>query len=145
MGPAGIDEISFLLSANKGEQPSSIAQKSSGGEVARFLLALKIILAEKEGLPTLIFDEIDANIGGETATLVGQKLKALGNQSQIIAITHFPQVARYADHHLQISKKEVNGRTLTEIHPLKSTEKETELLRMLGGVSINEKQSLMNS
>lgn len=145
MGPAGIDEISFLLSANKGEQASSIAQKSSGGEVARFLLALKIILAEKEGLPTLIFDEIDANIGGETATLVGQKLKALGNQSQIIAITHFPQVARYADHHLQISKKEVNGRTLTEIHPLKSTEKETELLRMLGGVSIHEKQSLMNS
>ena len=77
----------------------------------------------------MIFDEIDANIGGETATLVGQKLKAMGNQSQIIAITHFPQVARYADHHLQISKKEVNGRTLTEIHPLKSTEKETELLR----------------
>ncbi|MDJ0651518.1 MAG: hypothetical protein QNJ27_00665 [Simkaniaceae bacterium] len=138
MGPSGIDEVSFFLAANKGEHVSSIAQKSSGGEVARFLLALKIILAEKERLPTLIFDEIDANIGGETATLVGQKLKALGNQSQVVAITHFPQVARYADHHLQISKKECNGRTLTEICPLKSTERETELLRMLGGVQIHE-------
>lgn len=133
MGPSGIDEISFHLAANKGEQVSSLAQKSSGGEVARFLLALKIILAEKEGLPTLIFDEVDANIGGETATLIGQKLKTLGKKSQVIAITHFPQVARYADHHLQISKKEANGRTLTEIHSLKPTEKETELLRMLGG------------
>lgn len=142
LGPTGVDEVSFHLSANKGEHASSLAQRSSGGEVARYLLALKVILAEKEGLPTLIFDEIDANIGGETATLVGQKLKALGKKSQIVAITHFPQVARYADHHLQISKKEVNGRTLTEIHPLKSTEKETELLRMLGGVRIHEEHSL---
>lgn len=133
VGPSGIDEVSFHLSANKGEKASSLAQKSSGGEVARFLLALKIILAEKEGLPSLIFDEIDANIGGETASLVGQKLKSLGKKSQVLAITHFPQVARYADHHLQISKKEVNGRTLTEIHPLKPAEKEAELLRMLGG------------
>ncbi|QVL56881.1 MAG: DNA repair protein RecN [Simkaniaceae bacterium] len=133
VGPSGIDEITIYLAANKGEQPASLSQKSSGGEVARFLFALKIILAEKEGLPTLIFDEIDANIGGETAALVGQKLKALGKKSQVLAITHFPQVARFADHHLQISKKEVDGRTLTEIKSLKSTEKEGELLRMLGG------------
>ena len=123
----------FYLTANKGEQAGSLSQKSSGGEVARYLFALKIILAEKEGLPTLIFDEIDANVGGETAALVGQKLKALGKKSQVLAITHFPQVARFADHHLQISKKEVKGRTITEIKPLKSSETEGELLRMLGG------------
>ena len=133
IGPSGIDEISFYLTANKGEQAGSLSQKSSGGEVARYLFALKIILAEKEGLPTLIFDEIDANVGGETAALVGQKLKALGKKSQVLAITHFPQVARFADHHLQISKKEVKGRTITEIKPLKSSETEGELLRMLGG------------
>ena len=108
----------FYLTANKGEQAGSLSQKSSGGEVARYLFALKIILAEKEGLPTLIFDE---------------KLKALGKKSQVLAITHFPQVARFADHHLQISKKEVKGRTITEIKPLKSSETEGELLRMLGG------------
>lgn len=133
LSPSGIDEITFYLAANKGEQAASLNNKSSGGEVARFLFALKVILAEKEGLPTLIFDEIDANVGGETAALVGQKLKKLGKNSQVIAITHFPQVARSADHHLQISKYEAGGRTLTEIKPLKSNETEGELLRMLGG------------
>jgi len=137
VGPTGKDQISFFLAANPGEEPASISTHSSGGEIARFLFALKILLAEKGSLPTLIFDEIDANIGGETASIVGKKLNALGKHSQILAITHFPQVARHADHHLQISKKESDGRTITEISPLKSSEKEKELLRMLGGESLN--------
>lgn len=133
IGPHGIDSVTFLLAANTGEDPASLKDQSSGGEVARYLFALKILLATKAGLPTLIFDEIDANIGGETATLVGQKLKTLGETTQVLAITHFPQVARFADHHLHIAKKEQDGRTLTEITPLSSTEKDQELLRMLGG------------
>ncbi len=137
IGPTGKDQISFSLAANPGEEPASLSTRSSGGEIARFLFALKIILAEKGSLPTLIFDEIDANIGGETASIVGEKLKELGKNSQILAITHFPQVARYADHHLQISKKENNGRTITEVSSLKASEKEKELLRMLGGESLN--------
>jgi DNA repair protein RecN (Recombination protein N) len=137
IGPDGIDTITFLLAANKGEAPASLKDQSSGGEVARYLFALKILLATRAGLPTLIFDEIDANVGGETATLVGQKLKTLGETTQVLAITHFPQVARFADHHLHVSKNERDERTLTEIIPLTSKEKDQELLRMLGGTSIN--------
>lgn len=133
IGPHGIDSVTFLLATNKGESPASLKDQTSGGEVARYLFALKILLATKVGLPTLIFDEIDANIGGETATLVGQKLKTLGKTAQVLAITHFPQVARFADHHLHISKNEREGRTLTKISHLNSTEKDQELLRMLGG------------
>jgi DNA repair protein RecN (Recombination protein N) len=137
MGRVGKDQISFFLAANPGEEPASLSTRSSGGEIARFLFALKILLAEKGSLPTLIFDEIDASIGGETASVIGKKLSELGKHSQILAITHFPQVARHADHHLQISKKESDGRTITEISPLKASEKEKELLRMLGGESLN--------
>ncbi len=133
LGPTGGDQVTFYLAANQGEAPASLSSRTSGGEVARFLFALKILLAEKGALPTLIFDEIDANVGGETATLVGQKLQALGKHVQVLAITHFPQVARSANHHLQIAKKEREGRTLTEIHLLEKSEREKELLRMLGG------------
>lgn len=136
-GPLGKDNALFLLAANPGETPAPLATRSSGGEVARFLLALKILLAQKEALPTLIFDEIDANIGGETARLVGEKLKDLGGSCQVLTITHFPQVAWCADHHLLISKKEKEGRTITTITPLTSKEKDKELLRMLGGKSLN--------
>ncbi|MCB1106839.1 MAG: DNA repair protein RecN [Chlamydiia bacterium] len=137
MGGSGSDEITYFLAANKGEEPSSLSNRTSGGEISRFLLAFKILLAEKGSLPTLIFDEIDANIGGETATLIGQKLKTLGKKCQVLAITHFPQVARYGDHHLQITKQEKDGRTLTSIKPLTATDKDQELLRMLGGETLN--------
>ncbi len=137
IGPAGKDQISFFLAANPGEEPASLSTHTSGGEIARLLFALKILLAEKGSLSTLIFDELDANIGGETASIVGKKLRELGKHSQILAITHFPQVARHANHHLQISKKESNGRAITKISPLKASEKEQELLRMLGGESLN--------
>lgn len=133
LSQSGQDRVVFSLAANPGEAPASLASRSSGGEVARFLFALKLLLAEKGALPTLVFDEIDANVGGETAALLGQKLHELGKHSQVLAITHFPQVARQANYHLQITKKEKEGRTLTEISPLQAHAKEKELLRMLGG------------
>ncbi|MBF5060141.1 DNA repair protein RecN [Candidatus Neptunochlamydia vexilliferae] len=136
LGPTGGDQVTFSLAANQGEAPASLSNQTSGGEVARFLFALKILLAEKGALPTLVFDEIDANIGGETASLVGQKLQMLGKQTQVLVITHFPQVARYANHHLQIAKKEKEGRTLTEIRNLEKSEREGELLRMVGGIAL---------
>jgi len=114
MGPSGCDNVSIFLAVNKGESPASLQSKSSGGELSRFLFAVTVLLAEKTSLPTLIFDEIDSNVGGETATLVGQKLKTLGKLCQVLLITHFPQVARFADRHLQISKLEKGGRTFTE-------------------------------
>jgi len=134
---SGQDKVSFYLSANPGEAPSLLSTQSSGGEVSRLLLALKILLASSRTLPTLIFDEIDANIGGKTALMIGEKLKELGNHCQILSITHFPQVAKYADHHLQISKSQKDGRVVTQISPLRPKEKEKELIRMLGGESLD--------
>jgi len=96
------------------------------------MLALQTLLAGKEQTPTLIFDEIDANIGGETAFIVGQKLNEIGKKHQVLCITHFPQVAKQAGHHLQISKQEIDGRTITQVRALDKETKVEELERMLG-------------
>lgn len=131
------DFISFYLSANTGEKSVPIKDKSSGGELSRMMLTFKTLLVEQDNLPTIIFDEIDANIGGETATLVGEKLEKISAKRQVICITHFPQVASKANHHLKIHKEELAGRTLARITPLDQNDRKQELLRMLGGV--NEK------
>ena len=123
LGPDGSDTISFCFSPNKGEPLTAIGEKSSGGEISRFLLALKLSLAEKEKIPTLVFDEIDANVGGKTATYIGEKLKYLGTAHQILCITHFSQVASFADHHLCISKNRVDQRIETQITVLNNCQR----------------------
>ena len=130
---SGEDAVIFYLRANKGEASVPVKEKSSGGELSRLLFSLKVLLSEKHSPATMVFDEIDANVGGETATIIGQKLKALGLKRQILMITHFPQVASQGDHHIAVTKKEVNGRTTSTIELLDSCSKEAELLRMLGG------------
>lgn len=130
---SGDDLIQFYLKANTGEHPGLVKEHSSGGELSRLLFAIKIALAEKNNTPTLIFDEIDANVGGTTATIIGEKLKELGACRQVICITHFPQVASKAETHYGVQKLEVEGRTLTEIKPLTKKQREQELLRMMGG------------
>jgi len=130
---SGSDEVVFELAANGGDDFYDIREHASGGELSRILFALKLILAEKERGKTLIFDEIDANIGGMTAAILGKKLQKLGQSRQIICITHFPQVAAYADHHLQIMKTSLEGRSMTEVRVLSSEDKTQELMRMLGG------------
>lgn len=132
-GSDGDDMIQFWLQANPGENPGLIKEHASGGEVSRVLLAIKIALAEKNNTPTLIFDEIDANVGGKTATLIGRKFKELGLHKQVICITHFPQVASQADTHFQVQKIELEGRTLTRIAALDKPQTELELVRMGGG------------
>jgi DNA repair protein RecN (Recombination protein N) len=129
----GDDRIEFYLVPNVGESQIPIRECASGGELSRLMLALQALLAGKEQIPTLIFDEIDANIGGETASIVGQKLKEIGERHQVLCITHFHQVARLANHHLQISKIEKGGRTVTQVKMLEEESKEAELERMLGG------------
>lgn len=128
----GKDGIEFFLRPNVGEEPLSLKEGISGGELSRVLLALQTLLAGKEQIKTLIFDEVDANIGGKTATIVGNKLQAISEQHQVICITHFPQVAMQAAHHLQISKKEEDGRTLTYVQELDDSTKPLELTRMAG-------------
>lgn len=128
----GTDRIEFFLSPNLGEEEIALKESASGGEMSRVLLALHTLLADKERSKTIIFDEIDANIGGETAKIVGDKLRKIGTSCQVICITHFPQVAVQADHHLQISKQEKEGRTRTEIKHLKEGARQNELSRMAG-------------
>jgi DNA repair protein RecN (Recombination protein N) len=129
----GEDQIICWLTANKGEHPVSVKESSSGGELSRLLLAIKCILAKKNNTPTIIFDEIDANVGGKTATLIGEKLKRLSTHRQIFCITHFPQVACQAHLHLRVHKEEIGERTVACIQVLTQKQKEQELLRMLGG------------
>ncbi len=129
----GDDLVQFWLKANPGEHPGLVKEHSSGGELSRLLFAIKTLLAEKNNTPTLIFDEIDANVGGKTASMMGEKLQELGKHRQVICITHFPQVASKADTHFRVQKMEIEGRTQTEICPLSKKEREQEIVRMLGG------------
>lgn len=129
----GDDRIEFFITPNVGENRVSLRECASGGELSRMMLALQAVLAGKESIPTIIFDEIDANIGGETAKMVGEKLLEVGQQHQVLCITHFPQVAKQAQHHIRISKEEVEGRTVTRVDALDKKSHRQELVRMSGG------------
>jgi DNA repair protein RecN (Recombination protein N) len=128
----GDDKIEFFLLPNLGERRISIKDCASGGELSRVMLSLQTVLSDKQRIPTLIFDEVDSNIGGATAAIVGEKLKAIGKDLQVLCITHFPQVAQHADYHLQISKKVVGDRTVTFVNLLDASTRKQELARMTG-------------
>ncbi|MEP7159030.1 MAG: hypothetical protein ABI797_06355 [Chloroflexota bacterium] len=130
---SGSDIVSYLLAPNPGEPPRPLARIASGGELSRVALALKTVLATADATPTLIFDEVDAGIGGRSADPVGRLLWRLGRDHQVICVTHLPQIAAYADGHLRIEKGERDGRTVTEITPLDDGERRHELAQMLGG------------
>ncbi len=129
----GDDHVEIFFAPNKGEKLVSVKECASGGELSRLILALKALMAGKDKKATLVFDEVDANIGGETATVVGQKLAEIGADHQLLSITHFPQVARHAHHHIQIKKVEQQGRTRTYVTTLDGPQRDSELQRMAGG------------
>jgi DNA repair protein RecN (Recombination protein N) len=133
---SGDDIIQFWLKANTGEHPGLVKEHSSGGELSRLLFAMKTTLAEKNNTPTLIFDEVDSNVGGKTASIMGEKLQELGKHRQVICITHFPQVASKGDTHFSVQKFEEEGRTKTKISILSKKEREKEMLRMLGADTV---------
>lgn len=136
-GPMGDDKVEFFLVPNVGEQRISLRECASGGELSRTMLALQVVLAGKEKTPTLVFDEVDANMGGETAAMAGSKMKKISANHQVLCITHFPQVAKQAQHHLRIFKEEIDGRTLTLVECLeKEPSRQRELKRMLGEKSV---------
>ncbi|MEW6600209.1 MAG: DNA repair protein RecN [Nitrospirota bacterium] len=129
----GVDRIEFLISPNVGEELKPVSKIASGGELSRIMLALKGIMAKGDNIPVLIFDEIDAGIGGRAAEKVGLKLSSLASRHQIISITHLPQIASYAGTHLKIEKKIKDRRTLVEISRIDKDERTEELARMLSG------------
>ena len=134
----GIDQAVFLIAPNVGEPLKPLSSIVSGGELSRVVLAIKAILAQTESVETIVFDEVDAGIGGGVAEVVGRKLAALARHHQIICITHLPQIAKFGDHHFSISKHVSEGRTKTSINCLSDSERINEIARMLGGEKITK-------
>ncbi len=135
----GVDRVAFFFSANPGEELRPMARIASGGELSRIVLALKELLAQEAVHETLIFDEVDAGIGGRTADRVGQRLKGLSRQHQVVCITHLPQIACYGDYHYVVRKSARKGRTTTAMQELSGKERLEEIARMLGGAKISAK------
>ncbi len=138
LGENGYDQVTFLISTNTGEALKELTQVASGGELSRIMLALKTVLADKDEIETLIFDEIDTGISGRTAWKVSEKMGILGRGHQLICITHLPQIAAMADTHFYIEKQVTNDRAITDIRRLEERESVEELARMLGGAQITE-------
>lgn len=132
-GPGGADLIAFTFAPNPGEPPRPLARIASGGEASRVSLALKVVVAAADATPLLVFDEIDAGIGGRNALELGQRLRALSVHHQVLCVTHLPQVAAHADAHIVIGKREADGRTVTEARRLTGDERAAELAAMLAG------------
>jgi DNA repair protein RecN (Recombination protein N) len=126
------DDVRFLLAANRGEPLAPLAKVASGGELARTMLALRLALGDRD-IPTLVFDEVDAGIGGEAALAVGRSLAALGADGQVLVVTHLPQVAAFADAQVAVAKAERKGRTVASARRLDESERVVELSRMLSG------------
>jgi DNA repair protein RecN (Recombination protein N) len=135
IGPSGAEVAEMQFSANPGEPLAALARIASGGELARVMLAIKTVSADADRLATLVFDEVDAGIGGEAAIQVGLRLKALGSRHQVLVVTHLAQIASFADHHLVVEKVPgMDGRNVVTIRELKSDDdRARELARMMSG------------
>lgn len=134
----GADCVAFYMSANTGEALKPMSKVASGGELARIMLAMKNVLAEKDSVSTLIFDEVDTGVSGRAAQKVAEKLLSVASNKQVLCVTHLPQIAALADTHLLISKAERNGRTYTSVTPLDTDGRKAELARIIGGANITE-------
>ena len=135
---SGMDSVEFLISANVGEEPRPIAKIASGGELSRIMLALKSVIADKDSIGTLIFDEIDTGVSGRAAQKIGMKLKAISKYRQVLCVTHLSQMAVMADNHLLIEKRIEGERTVTHIRPLGFEERKQEIARIIGGDTVTE-------
>jgi DNA repair protein RecN (Recombination protein N) len=137
-GPEGQDRVTFLVSTNPGQPPGQLDKIASGGELSRLMLALKVVLAAGSPVPTLVFDEVDAGIGGATAAAVGERLGRVAERLQVLVVTHSPQVAARGTAHLRVSKQVKSGRANTLVEPLGKQERREELARMLAGERVTD-------
>ncbi len=134
----GLEQVEFLVAGHAGVQPRPLNKVASGGELSRISLAIRVVTAQQGSVPTMIFDEVDVGIGGGVAEVVGNLLGQLGEQRQVLVITHLPQVAALGKHHLRVSKSQAEGQTLSTIAKLDEAERIEEIARMLGGLEITE-------
>jgi len=137
-GSHGLEQVEFLVAGHAGSTPRPLAKVASGGELARISLAISVITSKASFTPTLIFDEVDAGIGGAVAETVGKLLHQLGQSHQILCVTHLPQVAAQGNHHLKVSKSQSNEKTISQVQVLGRTERVEEIARMLGGATITD-------
>ena len=138
LSPFGLDQVEFTVSANPGQPPQPVGRIASGGELSRIALAIQTITAESTAVPTLVFDEVDVGIGGRTAEIVGKALRALGNNRQVLCLTHLHQVASQAHHHLQVNKSTEAKTTRASLERLSGEARVREIARMMGGLRITE-------
>ncbi len=137
--PSGYDRVEFQVAANPGQTPAPLHRVASGGELSRISLAIQMVASGEAGIPTQIFDEVDAGIGGRTAAIVGAKLRALAAQRQVLCVTHLPQVAAHGHHHLRVAKETVDAGVQTRLDSLTAESRVEEIARMLGGERITER------
>ena len=136
--PLGSERVEFLVSANAGQPPRALRKVASGGELSRISLAIEVAALGLDAVPTMVFDEVDSGIGGAVSDIVGQKLRALGEQCQVLCVTHLPQVAAQGHAHYRVSKAPVEGMTQSSVELLVARQREEELARMLGGVEVSK-------
>jgi DNA repair protein RecN (Recombination protein N) len=136
--PHGNEQVELLVSANPGQPPKPLSKVASGGELSRISLAIQVITASQEGIPTLIFDEVDVGVGGGVAEMVGKLLRALGESRQVLCVTHQPQVAAHGHHHYRISKHSDRDSTYTGVQRVEGEIRVEEVARMSGGLNITE-------
>jgi DNA repair protein RecN (Recombination protein N) len=139
VGLHGADEIEFLVSANPGQPPRPLAKVASGGELSRISLAIQVAAVQTDSRQCLVFDEVDAGVGGGVAEIVGRLLRTLGERTQVLCVTHLPQVASQAHHHVRVAKLTDGKTTRTSLHPVNADERIEEIARMLGGVDVTAK------
>ena len=137
-GPYGLEEVAFLVAAHSGATPRAVAKVASGGELSRISLAIAVTTSQLGEAQTLIFDEVDSGVGGAVAQTVGKLMKKLGQDRQVLAVTHLPQVAACADHHWVVSKSPSSGGTLSQMQCVTNEERVKEIARMLGGEALSE-------
>jgi DNA repair protein RecN (Recombination protein N) len=134
----GAERVGYEIATNPGQEPGALAKIASGGELARVMLALKVVLAKVGSTPCLVFDEVDTGIGGATADAVGERLAQLGTSAQVLVVTHAPQVAARADHHWRVEKAERGGQARVSVARLSDDARREEIARMLAGARITE-------
>ena len=137
LGSEGGDHVEFLLAANTGETAKPLSRVASGGELSRIMLALKLVLRRADSVSCYVFDEVDTGIGGATAEVVGQQIRQVADERQVLCVTHLPQIAAFGDLHFHVSKSEVDGRTETKVQRLTDKQRQAELARMVGGVKVS--------
>nr|MDQ4008414.1 DNA repair protein RecN [Actinomycetota bacterium] len=137
-GPEGVDEVELLLAANAGAEPRPLDKGASGGELSRVMLALEVVLAGRNPVPTLVFDEVDAGVGGRAAVELGRRLARLARDTQVLVVTHLPQVAAFADRHYVVVKSDDGSVTSSDLRVVEESDRVRELSRMLAGLEGSE-------